>query len=89
MEACRTKRPAVGDVLLGLSLLRASDIEPRLLPGGSSSSQWLSPTLEHSKSIYRFFVKHRSGPVWILLRPFAWVALRARAALVSWRRGER
>jgi N-acetylglucosaminyl-diphospho-decaprenol L-rhamnosyltransferase len=46
-------------------------------------------TLEHSKSIYRYFVKFES-PGWrAVLRPFVWLALRARAMLVSWRRGER
>jgi N-acetylglucosaminyl-diphospho-decaprenol L-rhamnosyltransferase len=45
-------------------------------------------TLEHSKSIYRYFVKFES-PGWrAALRPFVWLALRGRAALVSWRRGE-
>jgi N-acetylglucosaminyl-diphospho-decaprenol L-rhamnosyltransferase len=45
-------------------------------------------TLEHSKSIYRYFVKFES-PSWrAVLRPFVWLALRARAMLVSWRRGE-
>jgi GT2 family glycosyltransferase len=45
-------------------------------------------TLEHSKSIYRYFVKLES-PGWrAILRPFVWLALRARATLLSWRRGE-
>jgi GT2 family glycosyltransferase len=53
----------------------------------SAGKRWF--TLVHSKSIYRYFVKFRS-PGWrAALRPFAWVALRARAALVSWRRGEK
>ena len=52
----------------------------------SAGKRWF--TLVHSKSIYRYFVKFRS-PGWkSALRPFAWTALRARAALVSWRRGE-
>jgi len=43
-------------------------------------------TLLHSKSVYRYFVKFRS-PGWkAALRPFAWIALRLRAAIVSWRR---
>ncbi|HXF57853.1 MAG TPA: glycosyltransferase family 2 protein [Actinomycetota bacterium] len=46
-------------------------------------------TLEHSRSIYRYFVKFGS-PGWrAVLRPLAWVALRARAELVSRARGER
>ena len=57
--------------------------------GGVSTRGSKRMTLEHSKSIYRFLVKHRTGPVWTALRPPAWLALRARAALVSWRRGER
>jgi N-acetylglucosaminyl-diphospho-decaprenol L-rhamnosyltransferase len=45
-------------------------------------------TLLHSKSVYRYFVKFRS-PGWkAALRPFAWIALRLRAAVVSWRRHE-
>jgi N-acetylglucosaminyl-diphospho-decaprenol L-rhamnosyltransferase len=57
--------------------------------GGTATAGRKRMTLEHSKSIYAFFVKHRS-PGWkTLLRPFAWLALRGRAALVSWRRGER
>ena len=45
-------------------------------------------TLEHSRSIYRYFVKFRSRGWRAVLRPFVWLALRARAALVSWRRRE-
>jgi N-acetylglucosaminyl-diphospho-decaprenol L-rhamnosyltransferase len=46
-------------------------------------------TLEHSRSIYHYFSKFES-PGWrAILRPFVWIALRARATLVSWRRGER
>jgi len=46
-------------------------------------------TLEHSKSIYRYFVKFESRGWRAVLRPFVRLALRVRAALVSWRRGER
>ena len=46
-------------------------------------------TLEHSKSIYRYYVKHRSRGMLALTRPFVWVGCRMRAALVSWRRGDR
>ena len=46
-------------------------------------------TLQHSMSVYRYFVKFRS-PGWrAALRPPAWLALRARASIVSWRLGER
>jgi N-acetylglucosaminyl-diphospho-decaprenol L-rhamnosyltransferase len=57
--------------------------------GGISTSGSKRMTLEHSRSIYRYFVKYRSAGWRALLRPFVWTALRARAALVSWRRGER
>ncbi len=46
-------------------------------------------TLEHSKSIYRYYAKHRS-PGWrAVTRPAVWAGVRARAALVSWKRGDR
>ena len=40
-------------------------------------------TLEHSRSMYRYFVKHRSPGARAVLRPPAWLALRARAEIVS------
>ncbi len=46
-------------------------------------------TLEHSKSIYRYYVKHVSPGALAVTRPFVWLATRARAWLVSWKRGER
>lgn len=57
--------------------------------GGVSTrgKKWL--TVQHSKSIYRYFVKYRSNGWRVVLRPFVKVALRARAELVSRRRGER
>jgi N-acetylglucosaminyl-diphospho-decaprenol L-rhamnosyltransferase len=57
--------------------------------GGTATAGRKRMTLEHSKSIYAFFVKHRSQGWKAVLRPVAWLALRGRAALVSWRRGER
>lgn len=46
-------------------------------------------TFEHSRSIYKYFVKHQS-PGWrAALRPPVWLALQARAALVSRQRRER
>lgn len=76
--------------------LRAAGWEVRFSPelevlhvGGISTRGHRRMTLEHSKSIYRYFVKHRSSGPEILLRPLVWVALRARAELVSRRRGER
>jgi N-acetylglucosaminyl-diphospho-decaprenol L-rhamnosyltransferase len=57
--------------------------------GGTTTVGKKRFTLRHSMSVYRYFVKFRS-PGWkAVLRPLAWVALRVRAALVSWRRGER
>jgi N-acetylglucosaminyl-diphospho-decaprenol L-rhamnosyltransferase len=57
--------------------------------GGTTTAGKKRFTLRHSMSVYRYFVKFRS-PGWMaVLRPLAWVALRTRAALVSWRRGER
>ena len=57
--------------------------------GGTATAGSKRMTLEHSKSIYTYFVKHRSNGWRAALRPFVWAALRARAALVSWRSGER
>ena len=42
--------------------------------------------LEHSRSIYRYFAKHHARGWRSASLPFAWVALRARARLVAWRR---
>jgi N-acetylglucosaminyl-diphospho-decaprenol L-rhamnosyltransferase len=75
--------------------MRAAGWEVRFSPelevlhvGGISTrgKKWL--TVEHSKSIYRYFVKFRSRGWRVLLRPFVWLALRTRAELVSRRRGE-
>jgi N-acetylglucosaminyl-diphospho-decaprenol L-rhamnosyltransferase len=41
---------------------------------------------EHSRSIYRYFSKHHAHGWRAVLLPFAWVALRARAAITSWKR---
>ena len=57
--------------------------------GGVSTRGRKRMTLEHSRSIYRYFVKHASPGPMALLRPFAWAALRCRAELVSRKRGER
>jgi N-acetylglucosaminyl-diphospho-decaprenol L-rhamnosyltransferase len=57
--------------------------------GGTATAGKKRMTLEHSRSIYRYTVKYRT-PGWrAALRPFAWAALRGRAAAVSWRKGER
>ena len=52
--------------------------------GGVSTGGYRSRrmTLEHSRSIYRYFVKHRSPGSLALLRPLVRLALRARAELV-------
>jgi N-acetylglucosaminyl-diphospho-decaprenol L-rhamnosyltransferase len=57
--------------------------------GGTATAGQRRMTLEHSRSIYRYFVKHRSSGWRATLRPFAWLALRLRAAVVSWLRHER
>lgn len=57
--------------------------------GGIATAGKRRMTLEHSRSMYRYFVKHRSHGWRVVLRPFAWLALRVRAAMVSWRRHER
>lgn len=57
--------------------------------GGTAAAGRRRMTLEHSKSIYAYFVKHLSSGWRVVLRPPAWLALRLRGALVSWRRGER
>jgi N-acetylglucosaminyl-diphospho-decaprenol L-rhamnosyltransferase len=41
---------------------------------------------EHSRSIYRYFSKHHAHGWRKVLLPFAWAALRVRAALTSWKR---
>jgi N-acetylglucosaminyl-diphospho-decaprenol L-rhamnosyltransferase len=57
--------------------------------GATATAGQRRMTLEHSKSIYTYFVKHQS-PGWrAALRPFAWALLRLRAAYVSWRNHER
>jgi GT2 family glycosyltransferase len=56
--------------------------------GGVSTRGSKRMMLEHSKSIYRYYLKFGSAGWRALLRPLVWTALRARAALVS-RRGER
>jgi N-acetylglucosaminyl-diphospho-decaprenol L-rhamnosyltransferase len=57
--------------------------------GGTATAGKRRMTLEHSKSIYVYFVKHHARGWRAALRPFAWALLRLRAALVSWRRHER
>lgn len=57
--------------------------------GGTATAGKRRMTLEHSRSIYTYFVKHRSAGWRVVLRPLVWVALRLRAALVSWSKGER
>jgi N-acetylglucosaminyl-diphospho-decaprenol L-rhamnosyltransferase len=55
---------------------------------GSATRGSKRMTLEHSKSIYRYYAKHRS-PGWrAVTRPAVWAGVRARAALESWRRGD-
>jgi N-acetylglucosaminyl-diphospho-decaprenol L-rhamnosyltransferase len=54
--------------------------------GGVSTGLSRRMALEHSKSIYRYFAKHRARGWRRALLPFAWLALRVRAELVSRRR---
>jgi N-acetylglucosaminyl-diphospho-decaprenol L-rhamnosyltransferase len=72
----------------GWEVLFTPDLEVVHVQGASTRGS-RRMTLEHSKSIYRYFVKFGS-PGWrAVLRPLAWAALRARAELVSWARRER
>ncbi|HXY71588.1 MAG TPA: glycosyltransferase family 2 protein [Actinomycetota bacterium] len=57
--------------------------------GGTVTRGRRRTTLEHSRSMYRYFVKHRSPGLLAILRPFAWLALMARAELFSRMHGER
>lgn len=57
--------------------------------GGTVTRGKRRMTLEHSRSMYRYFVKHRSPGALAILRPAAWAILRLRAVVVSWRRRER
>jgi N-acetylglucosaminyl-diphospho-decaprenol L-rhamnosyltransferase len=56
--------------------------------GGTATRGKRRMTLEHSRSMYHYFVKHRSPGARAVLRPPAWLALRARAELVSRMRKE-
>ncbi len=51
--------------------------------GGVSTGRSRRMNLIHSRSIYRYYRKHRATGWRRALLPFAWVALRARAELVS------
>jgi N-acetylglucosaminyl-diphospho-decaprenol L-rhamnosyltransferase len=57
--------------------------------GGTATVGERRMTLEHSRSIYWYFVKHQSSGWKVVLRPFAWLALRLRADMVSRLRHER
>jgi N-acetylglucosaminyl-diphospho-decaprenol L-rhamnosyltransferase len=57
--------------------------------GGTVTKGKRRMTLEHSKSVYVYFTKHQARGWRAILRPFAWVLLRLRAAFVSWRDHER
>jgi N-acetylglucosaminyl-diphospho-decaprenol L-rhamnosyltransferase len=57
--------------------------------GGTVTKGKRRMTLEHSKSVYIYFAKHQARGWTAILRPFAWVLLRLRAAFVSWRDHER
>ena len=51
--------------------------------GGVSTGRSRRTHLMHSQSIYRYYAKHRATGWRKLTLPFAWLALRARAELVS------
>jgi N-acetylglucosaminyl-diphospho-decaprenol L-rhamnosyltransferase len=57
--------------------------------GGTVTRGKRRMTLEHSRSIYTYFVKHQARGWRVVLRPLAWTLLRLRAAYVSWRGHER
>jgi N-acetylglucosaminyl-diphospho-decaprenol L-rhamnosyltransferase len=56
---------------------------------GVSTGRSRRTHLMHSKSIYRYYRKHRARGSRRLTLPFAWLALRARAEIVSLRDGVR
>jgi N-acetylglucosaminyl-diphospho-decaprenol L-rhamnosyltransferase len=57
--------------------------------GGVSTGRSKRMTLEHSRSVYRYFAKHRANGWRRLLLPLAWSVLRVRAEIVSMRRNGR
>lgn len=57
--------------------------------GGVSTRGKKRMTVEHSKSIYRYYEKFHGHGWRLLLLPFVWVATRLRAELVARQRGER
>jgi N-acetylglucosaminyl-diphospho-decaprenol L-rhamnosyltransferase len=55
--------------------------------GGVSTGRSRQTHVQHSRSIYRYYRKHRAAGWRVLSLPFAWAALRARAELVAaWER---
>jgi N-acetylglucosaminyl-diphospho-decaprenol L-rhamnosyltransferase len=82
VDLCTRMRRAGWDVLFSPEL-------EVLHVGGVSTRGSKRMTLEHSKSIYRYYLKFGSAGWRALLRPFVWAALRLRAELVSRRLGER
>ena len=69
----------------GWSVLFTPDLEVTHERGVSTGNS-RRMILVHSKSIYRYFSKHHATGWKRVLLPFAWMALRARAALVARRR---
>ena len=84
VDLCTRLRRAGWDVLFSpeLEVLHVGGVST----GGYRSRRM---TLEHSKSIYRYFVKFRSPGAAALLRPLARLGLRLRAELVLWRGRQR
>jgi N-acetylglucosaminyl-diphospho-decaprenol L-rhamnosyltransferase len=84
VDLCTRLRRAGWDVLFSpeLEVLHIGGVST----GGYRSRRM---TLEHSRSIYRYFVKHRSAGRAALLRPIVRLALRVRAEVVLWRGRQR
>jgi N-acetylglucosaminyl-diphospho-decaprenol L-rhamnosyltransferase len=68
----------------GWSVLYTPELEV-IHEGGVSTGRSRRMHLQHSRSVYLYFQKHHSGGWRKALLPFAWLALRARAELVSLR----
>jgi N-acetylglucosaminyl-diphospho-decaprenol L-rhamnosyltransferase len=83
VDLCRRLRAA------GWEVLFSPEMEIMHV-GGVSTRGSRRMTLEHSRSIFKFYVKHYgSSRLHRTLRPLVWCALWARARLASWKRGER
>jgi len=66
----------------GWSIVFSPELEV-IHEGGVSTGRSRAMHLQHSRSIYLYFEKHRAGGWRRVLLPFAWATLRLRAELVS------